>query len=44
MERCGFAGTPAGPWESLMSGTSVIKSFDETPATMLHLTVRKSAV
>jgi SAM-dependent methyltransferase len=33
----------AGAWESLSSDTSVIKSFDETPATMLHLTVRKSA-
>jgi hypothetical protein len=33
----------AGPWDSLASDTSVIKSFDETPANMLHLTVRKSA-
>ena len=33
----------AGPWDSLSSDTSVIKSFDETPATMLHLMVRKSA-
>ena len=35
--------TAAGPWDSLGSDTSVIKSFDETPANMLHLTVRKSA-
>ena len=33
----------AGPWESLMEDSNVIKSFDDTPATMLHLTVRKSA-
>ena len=33
----------AGPWDSLSSDTSVIKSFDETPANMLHLMVRKSA-
>jgi SAM-dependent methyltransferase len=33
----------AGPWDSLSSDSSVIKSFDETPANMLHLTVRKSA-
>ena len=31
----------AGPWQSLSSDTSVIKSFDETPATMLHLVMRK---
>jgi SAM-dependent methyltransferase len=31
----------AGPWLSLASDTSEAKSFDETPATMLHLTVRK---
>jgi len=36
--------TAAGPWDSLSSDTSVIKSFDETPANMLHLMVRKSAV
>jgi SAM-dependent methyltransferase len=32
----------AGPWESLSSDTSVIKSFDGTPANMLHLMVRKA--
>jgi SAM-dependent methyltransferase len=31
----------AGAWRSISSGTSEIKSFDETPATMLHLMVRK---
>jgi SAM-dependent methyltransferase len=31
----------AGPWISVASDTSEIKSFDETPATMLHLVVRK---
>jgi SAM-dependent methyltransferase len=33
----------AGEWSALASDTSVIQSFDETPATMLHLVVRKSA-
>jgi SAM-dependent methyltransferase len=33
----------AGPWSSLASDTSEIKSFDDEPATMLHLTVRKIA-
>ena len=33
----------AGPWAMLGSDTSEIKSFDEAPATLLHLTVRKSA-
>ena len=33
----------AGPWSSLASDTSEIKSFDDEPATMLHLTVRKTA-
>jgi SAM-dependent methyltransferase len=33
----------AGSWSSISSGTSEIKSFDETPATMLHLVVRKPA-
>jgi SAM-dependent methyltransferase len=33
----------AGPWGSLSSDTSKIKSFDDEPATMLHLTVRKIA-
>jgi SAM-dependent methyltransferase len=32
----------AGPWQLLSSDTSEIKSFDETPATMLHLVMRKS--
>ena len=31
----------AGPWHSLSSETSEIKSFDEAPATMLHLVMRK---
>ena len=34
--------TAAGPWQLLSSDTSEIKSFDETPATMLHLVMRKS--
>jgi SAM-dependent methyltransferase len=33
----------AGGWAPLVSDTSVIQSFDETPATMLHLVVRKTA-
>jgi len=33
----------SGPWTEVSSGTSVIKSFDEAPATMLHLVVRKAA-
>jgi SAM-dependent methyltransferase len=33
----------AGEWSSVASDTSVIQSFDETPATMLHLVVRKVA-
>jgi SAM-dependent methyltransferase len=32
----------AGGWAPLVSDTSVIQSFDETPATMLHLVVRKT--
>jgi SAM-dependent methyltransferase len=32
-----------GPWSSLSSDTTEIKSFDDEPATMLHLTVRKTA-
>jgi SAM-dependent methyltransferase len=32
----------AGPWVTLSSDTSVIQSFDETPANMLHLVVRKA--
>jgi SAM-dependent methyltransferase len=35
--------TAAGTWRSVSSGTSEIKSFDETPATLLHLVVRKPA-
>ena len=31
----------AGTWSSVTSDTSEIKSFDNTPATMLHLVVRK---
>jgi len=31
----------AGEWSPLTSDTSVIQSFDETPANMLHLVVRK---
>jgi hypothetical protein len=33
----------AGPWDSLAFDCSEIKSFDEAPATLLHLTVRKIA-
>jgi SAM-dependent methyltransferase len=33
----------AGKWNQLRSDTSVIQSFDETPANMLHLVVRKVA-
>jgi SAM-dependent methyltransferase len=32
----------AGAWDSLTSDTSVIQSFDQTPANMLHLVVRKT--
>jgi SAM-dependent methyltransferase len=32
----------AGPWLSLASDTSEVKSFDAAPATLLHLTVRKN--
>ncbi|MET4390726.1 SAM-dependent methyltransferase [Bradyrhizobium sp. F1.4.3] len=32
----------AGPWTMLSSETSVIQSFDETPANMLNLVVRKA--
>ena len=32
----------AGAWRSVSSGTSETNGFDETPATMLHLVVRKS--
>ncbi len=33
----------AGEWSTLASDTSVIQSFDKTPATMLHLVVLKTA-
>jgi SAM-dependent methyltransferase len=33
----------AGAWSPVATDTSVVKSFDETPATMLHLVVRKIA-
>lgn len=33
----------AGPWITLTSETSVIQSFDETPANMLNLVVRNAA-
>jgi len=33
----------AGPWHLLKSDTSEVTSFDETPATMRHLVMRKSA-
>jgi SAM-dependent methyltransferase len=33
----------AGTWDALASDTSVIQSFDQTPANMLHLVVRKVA-
>ncbi|WP_426406822.1 class I SAM-dependent methyltransferase [Bradyrhizobium ganzhouense] len=32
----------AGPWTTLSSETSVIQSFDQTPANMLNLVVRKA--
>jgi SAM-dependent methyltransferase len=31
----------AGPWQTISFDTSEIKSFDETPATLLHLVMRK---
>jgi len=34
----------AGSWLTLTSETSVIQSFDQTPANMLNLVVRKAAV
>ena len=33
----------SGQWDAIKSDTSVIKSFDEAPATMLHVVVRKPA-
>jgi SAM-dependent methyltransferase len=35
--------TASGRWIAIKSDTSVIKSFDEAPATMLHVVVRKPA-
>jgi SAM-dependent methyltransferase len=32
----------SGAWTEVSSGTSEIKSFDEAPATMLHIVVRKA--
>jgi SAM-dependent methyltransferase len=32
----------SGPWHQLKADTSEIKSFDEAPATMLHVVVRKA--
>lgn len=32
----------AAPWDLVASDSSEIKSFDEAPATLLHLTVRKT--
>ena len=34
----------AGEWTSISSGTSQITGFDQTPATMLHLVVRKTGI
>jgi SAM-dependent methyltransferase len=34
----------SGAWDPLSSDTSVIESFDQTPANMLHLVVRKKAI
>jgi SAM-dependent methyltransferase len=31
----------AGPWQSISADTSEIEGFDKTPATMLHLVMRK---
>jgi SAM-dependent methyltransferase len=33
----------SGQWRQIKSDTSVIQSFDDAPATMLHIVVRKSA-
>ena len=33
----------SGVWQTLKSDTSEIKSYDEAPATMLHIVVRKSS-
>jgi SAM-dependent methyltransferase len=32
----------SGPWRQVTSDTSVIQSFDDAPATMLHIIVRKA--
>jgi SAM-dependent methyltransferase len=32
----------AAPWETISFDTSEVKSFDETPATLLHLVMRKN--
>jgi SAM-dependent methyltransferase len=32
----------SGPWHQIKSDTSVIQSFDDAPATMLHIVVRKA--
>ena len=32
----------SGPWQQVATDTSVIKSFDDAPATMLHIVVRKA--
>jgi SAM-dependent methyltransferase len=34
----------SGQWHQVKSDTSVIKSFDEAPATMLHLVVRRPPI
>ena len=34
----------SGAWHQLKSDTSEINSFDEAPATMLHIVVRKAAI
>ena len=34
----------AGAWTQVKSDTSVIKSFDEAPANMLHLVVRRPPI
>jgi SAM-dependent methyltransferase len=41
-ERLEAAYTQAGRWQTIAIDTSEIKSFDEAPATMLHLLMRKT--
>ncbi|EJN15065.1 hypothetical protein PMI42_01363 [Bradyrhizobium sp. YR681] len=41
-EWLGATYASAGPWITLSSDTNVIQSFDETPADMLNLVVRKA--